>query len=621
MKRWRDESRENDLIEREMTQLRSLVKLYYCTVAIRNTVGVDPNDADELIDLIVSMRQIYHKVTKLLQAGTATKDARSWHDQVLKQADEILRNSNQNLCASPEAVGRGEVVALDSNDQRMERHAEKNQQQVCGTARVELSSLSFHTTTSSGQGGVHKDSALTTERLGAEQIPSSTNVSSYEGGTAFGGSAMEVEFDQATLFKHVDANSRAHMSSCTLIEQYSIPSERGVNEIVMDNTGGCDTKPNISSTAGSSREKNPAYVSDCMAVEWMFESVTEDVDHIAPIDVSNCDLKLSEDGLSDIAEDKFGGFFYEPPVSASEQLYVEEETTVMTAMDAYLPIAERDTESTDVKKPKTAMSKDLEDARVKLQRAKLKKVLATKKRELELARLKASQALPPIHAVLKGSLGNLGIANIQQSGPPHKVFFAQTKFTDCDCEQNDEKGTNSNGRTSKRLNLQEGMALLEKTMELRRKMVESKEKMLRLTGEKAAVTGNDAAIPGKDDSSKAIDVIQDSSKTQKATRSELLKRKEEAERNKALVQYKHLVSKHRLLLEKHRGEIRKTEDLLKDVDQQIVEVSEFSLPLLRKLAATTEVRKDVVDQLMKEKLTELFKLRKMLYERKKRASS
>jgi hypothetical protein len=250
----------------------------------------------------------------------------------------------------------------------------------------------------------------------------------------------------------------------------------------------------------------------------------------------------------------------------------------------------------------------LEEARAKLHKAKLHNALASKKRALLLALRKSAKALPPIQALLKGGLDSLDVTNIKSSGPPEKVYFCTTTllydsvFEDEDFSSDGSWSESDEEEVTppKSTNLQDSMALLERRMELQKKIIDAKEKMQRL--EKGPPDGEEGKN-GKRPSAKV-------------TRQALLKRKEEAERNRALTHYKHLVSKQQHLLEKQQAETKKTEASLRETEREISEIESTKLLKLKENVGVLETRKVVLDGLLVEKLTDLVDLRKRAHDRK-----
>ncbi len=297
--------------------------------------------------------------------------------------------------------------------------------------------------------------------------------------------------------------------------------------------------------------------------------------------------------------------------------------------------------------PKKSVSKALEEAKAKLRLAKLQITLAAKKKALQEAKAKSGQNLDPINALLKGGLDCLVFERITSSGPPGKVRFLDTVLEDDPAAETDEKHSSDMSMDDDSSDdarfraddpplepAQENLpllcdepSLLQRITELQNltlsklKNFESGTKLQRL--DKAGLTSLlrdtvDKTMEELNDGA-SMDVTSSlgSSKESKAsTRALLKKRKEEALRSRAIAHHKNVISKQQRLLRKQLVENEQIDQSIRDMDEEVLLISNQQCPDLRTKIRTLEGRKQVLDDMLAGYLAELMSLRKELHANK-----
>jgi hypothetical protein len=304
-------------------------------------------------------------------------------------------------------------------------------------------------------------------------------------------------------------------------------------------------------------------------------------------------------------------------------------------------------------KPKAALLQ----AKVKLKKAILAKMRALEqKRAVEVARKQAADVIRPINALLKGGLDSLFIRGIRGSGPVEKVCFATTAFLVSDPEpnKNDVIGGEShvhdaNLSTEVKAASVDEIARSKRRLELKQKLIEAKEKKqrlevaakqqrqqyqrpnenetLRMNSEHqvslsavitSSTTGDAELSAASAVSSQFSDaeedvIVEDQKPAHKPSRAELLKRKKEAERNRAVVYFKHLLSKQERLKAYQDSEAQKTAANLEECTKEMTQVK-AELEAKGQSIQSLSVRKEILDELLAERVSELVKKRKHLHD-------
>lgn len=211
--------------------------------------------------------------------------------------------------------------------------------------------------------------------------------------------------------------------------------------------------------------------------------------------------------------------------------------------------------------------------------AKLKQALLAKKRALEKARLSAAQALQPIHALLKGNDWNVHVGSTGLD--EDKVRFVQVDTPEpseaCLQPEGDWIVEVPNADST----LQESMMLIQRRIEIHRKLAEAKQRKSVLEEQR------DLAIQQAVDDEKPLN------------REELLKRRNEVERKKAVTQLVNFIVKQENLKRDQEVQLQETTQAL---TQMQVELEEKGAQLgtteqeLRDLKAQQQVLKDLVSE-------------------------
>lgn len=256
----------------------------------------------------------------------------------------------------------------------------------------------------------------------------------------------------------------------------------------------------------------------------------------------------------------------------------------------------------------SAKQRALAAARAKLQRVKLQKKLAAKKRDL--ARLKEESSS---RSSASTETNKLLVKNISSSGSPEMVYFLSTNELLNNSEFLEPVGVAAVAKTIKPAkralanplapSAEANIALLERQIELQQKILDAKEKMERLEKE-GGKSGPLASTTTTTTTPKAP-----------FNRESLIKRKAEAERNRAMKHYKHLVTKQQILLERNIADMKKSNASIQKVETQSIALR-MKLPKLKRKVEASEAKKHALDELLAEKLTELIDLRKRVRDRR-----
>ncbi|GAX28018.1 hypothetical protein FisN_16Lh279 [Fistulifera solaris] len=297
--------------------------------------------------------------------------------------------------------------------------------------------------------------------------------------------------------------------------------------------------------------------------------------------------------------------------------------------------------------PKKSVSKALEEAKAKLRLAKLQMTLAAKKKALQEAKTKSGQSPDPINALLKGGLDCLLFERITSSGPPGKVRFVDTVLEDDPAVETGEKHSSDmsmddDSSDDVRLRpddpplepagenlplLCHEPSLLQRITELQNltlsklKNFESGPKLQRL--DKAGLTSllRDTVDKTMEDLNDGANLEMTSSlgsskESKASTRALLKKRKEEALRSRAVAHHKNVISKQQRLLRKQLMENEQIDQSIRDIDEEVLLLSNQQCPDLRAKIRTLEGRKQVLDDMLAGYLAELMSLRKELHANK-----
>ncbi len=297
--------------------------------------------------------------------------------------------------------------------------------------------------------------------------------------------------------------------------------------------------------------------------------------------------------------------------------------------------------------PKKSVSKALEEAKAKLRLAKLQMTLAAKKKALQEAKAKSGQNLEPINALLKGGLHCLLFERITSSGPPGKVRFVDTVLEDDPAVETGEKHSSDmsmddDSSDDVRLRpddpplepaeenlplLCDEPSLLQRITELQNLTLsklnnfESGTKLQRL--DKAGLTSllrdtvdKTMEEPNDGVSLEVTSSLGSSKESKASTRALLKKRKEDALRSRAIAHHKNVISKQQRLLRKQLVENEQIDQSIRDIDEEVLLLSNQQCPDLRTKIRTLEGRKQVLDDMLAGYLAELMSLRKELHENK-----
>jgi hypothetical protein len=268
-----------------------------------------------------------------------------------------------------------------------------------------------------------------------------------------------------------------------------------------------------------------------------------------------------------------------------------------------------------------------------------------------------SGPLRPITALLKGGLNSLYITGLKNSGPADKVYFPvtaspklsqETRSVTCSSEEedddndcNDTPNDNDNVKVSAdpihpaiisqaKNALECRLELMEKLIEAK-KMVSQQQKESILCTEKAVasrmvtVAASDSMNDGGQFSDAEEDdflgvVIQEPKQPSnvpsiaKPTRAELLIRKKEAERHRAITHVKHILSKQQRLVMDQAVEVQKTTLNMQNCTKELELAKTKLLQVQESVQTTTNTQIVVMDEILAEKVSELVKKRKLLHQ-------
>lgn len=304
-------------------------------------------------------------------------------------------------------------------------------------------------------------------------------------------------------------------------------------------------------------------------------------------------------------------------------------------------------------------------AKVNLKKAMVDNMKAlAEKRTAELARRKGKEVMRPINALLKGGLDTLLISGICNSGPAERVRFDTTVLLE-DSNDDDDSidegsvakpiakslassaaagGVNGEGKV---LTLNESIAQAKRRLKMKQLLSEAKEKKQQLEEDVkqrqqaskpyesraqevnseeqisqfglqyAASTTSSQFSDAEDDDLTVVAVhpkmpaavtLADNPKPT-ATRAELMIRKKEAERQRALSHAKHMLSKQKRLRAEQALEAQTTQANLDEWSTELAGANAALAAASRGIRAQA-TRQAVLDEMLAEKVSELVRKRK-----------
>jgi hypothetical protein len=263
-----------------------------------------------------------------------------------------------------------------------------------------------------------------------------------------------------------------------------------------------------------------------------------------------------------------------------------------------------------------------------------------------------SGPLRPITALLKGGLNSLYITGIKNSGPADKVYFSvtalpklaqETRSVTCSSEEDDDDNDTSNDNVKVSADpihpaiISQAKNALECRLELMEKLIEAKKMVSQQQKEsiqctEKAVASQMVTVAASDSMNNAgqfsdaeeddfLDVVIQEPKQPsnvqaiaKPTRAELLIRKKEAERHRAITHVKHILSKQQRLVMDQAVEVQKTTLNMLNCTKEL-ELAKTKLRQVQEsVQTTTNTRIVVMDEILAEKVSELVKKRKLLHQ-------